>query len=430
MADPFRLSKDVINEISATGNKLKNKLKPKSKRKPKQKEDVQEDPYTKEIVEDLFIGNLHHMSTGGPHARNVHVWTMFVSTSPFEIIPPKSVAKVTYHLHETFSPRKIPVTEPPFYLQRRGWGYFDVRADIELKVVQDGTNNNNNNGKAKKGKVLKTRHGIHFGLPMVCHSVTKNQMPYLSYSIILQKLVIQQSKSYFLTPQMRKRLNANKRKLFVMQDQIDASNNNNSNKNKNSNSNDSNDNDEKKSEAIIDKPDDPDSDYSDDDTAVTTTDTKNDNNDNTKEAPKQLKRYLTRMLKRGIVSKRWDDIPRQTIESQIVPQALIVQILSNLKYATIPIDICRVIAYYATTQCIEFSNDEIFSQIPQLTHVRVVDCHFQTIVISEPISTLSIERSTNCEIYFNSVERCVCINKTNNILFMFDKYFGLISDCI
>ena len=44
----------------------------------------------------------------------------------------KYIKSVTYHLHPTFKPPKIVVTEAPFLLSRVGWGYFEVTMDIEF----------------------------------------------------------------------------------------------------------------------------------------------------------------------------------------------------------------------------------------------------------------------------------------------------------
>ena len=43
------------------------------------------------------------------------------------------VESVTYHLHPTFKPSVIKVTQAPFLLSRIGWGYFEVEIDIVFK---------------------------------------------------------------------------------------------------------------------------------------------------------------------------------------------------------------------------------------------------------------------------------------------------------
>ena len=45
----------------------------------------------------------------------------------------KFIKSVTYHLHPTFKPSVIKVTEAPFLLSRVGWGYFEVEMDVEFQ---------------------------------------------------------------------------------------------------------------------------------------------------------------------------------------------------------------------------------------------------------------------------------------------------------
>lgn len=40
------------------------------------------------------------------------------------------VESVIYHLHPTFKVNKIAVKEPPFKLNRAGWGYFEIKAEV------------------------------------------------------------------------------------------------------------------------------------------------------------------------------------------------------------------------------------------------------------------------------------------------------------
>ena len=181
-----------------------------------------------ELKEELYIGNLHHQSR---HHRNNHCWTMFISKSPTDVVPPITVKCVTYHLHQTFRPNIVTIHEPPFYLARRGWGYFTVKADITFKseyypsstdsklhqkdpnhssndqksnnndssLIQesfDGNhyyesgvthyiNPNRQNKKKKKKKIdikglttIRAVHSIHFGCPIATHHV-KTMLPYL-----------------------------------------------------------------------------------------------------------------------------------------------------------------------------------------------------------------------------------------------------------
>lgn len=132
-----------------------------------------------ELCEELYIGNLHRLAAA--HHRNNHCWTMFVSSSPCDVVPPVSVMSVTWHLHETFRPRRVIKKDPPFYLSRRGWGYFNVQADITLKPEFY----------SKYGDhpiVIRAVHSIHFGSPLMTHHLQTN-MPYLVTSPALQQLL-------------------------------------------------------------------------------------------------------------------------------------------------------------------------------------------------------------------------------------------------
>ena len=177
---------------------------------------VKIDPDDIELKEELYIGNLHHQSR---HHHNNHCWTMFISKSPTDVVPPITIKCVTYHLHQTFRPSIITVKEPPFYLARRGWGYFIVKADITFKseyypstistqndidpVSENKSDTNNdevtefagvsyyvnprhkkNKGKKKKKidikglTTIRTAHSIHFGSPIATHHV-QTLFPYL-----------------------------------------------------------------------------------------------------------------------------------------------------------------------------------------------------------------------------------------------------------
>lgn len=85
------------------------------------------------------FGNTHEevknpkpAKSGGPNTKNSHRWCMFVSLqNPEETA--RYIKSVTYHLHPTFKPNKIKVTEPPFLLSRVGWGWFEVEMDLEFQ---------------------------------------------------------------------------------------------------------------------------------------------------------------------------------------------------------------------------------------------------------------------------------------------------------
>lgn len=79
----------------------------------------------------LFIGNLHSIDDDAQ--RNKHKWQMFVSTSKESLIPPRTIEKVEYTLHDTFRNPVREKTESPFYLNAKGYGEFMVKARIQFK---------------------------------------------------------------------------------------------------------------------------------------------------------------------------------------------------------------------------------------------------------------------------------------------------------
>uniref|UniRef100_A0A7S3HWI0 YEATS domain-containing protein n=1 Tax=Favella ehrenbergii TaxID=182087 RepID=A0A7S3HWI0_9SPIT len=58
---------------------------------------------------------------------------MFMSLSNDVEETAKFIKSVTYHLHPTFKPSVIKVSEAPFLLSRLGWGYFDVEMEVEFQ---------------------------------------------------------------------------------------------------------------------------------------------------------------------------------------------------------------------------------------------------------------------------------------------------------
>ena len=58
---------------------------------------------------------------------------MFMAFNDNKDITQKYIKSVTYHLHPTFTPSKIKVTEAPFLLSRIGWGYFTIQMDVEFQ---------------------------------------------------------------------------------------------------------------------------------------------------------------------------------------------------------------------------------------------------------------------------------------------------------
>ena len=58
---------------------------------------------------------------------------MFIAFNDDKDLTAKYIKSVTYHLHPTFKPSVIKVTEAPFLLSRVGWGWFDIPMDIEFQ---------------------------------------------------------------------------------------------------------------------------------------------------------------------------------------------------------------------------------------------------------------------------------------------------------
>ena len=67
-----------------------------------------------------------------PSKQNIHRWAMFVAFNDNKDETARYIKSVTYHLHPTFRPNKIKVSEAPFLLSRLGWGYFPVEFDVEF----------------------------------------------------------------------------------------------------------------------------------------------------------------------------------------------------------------------------------------------------------------------------------------------------------
>ena len=65
-----------------------------------------------------------------------HRWRLFVRGSEGEEDGGSlnAVEKVVFHLHEDYDPASIEVRQPPFHVERVGWGVFDAKAEIHLKA--------------------------------------------------------------------------------------------------------------------------------------------------------------------------------------------------------------------------------------------------------------------------------------------------------
>jgi len=60
---------------------------------------------------------------------------MFIK-SDTEVNLKEFIESVTYHLHPTFLPPSCTVTDPPYQIDRLGWGIFQIGIDIKLKSGQ------------------------------------------------------------------------------------------------------------------------------------------------------------------------------------------------------------------------------------------------------------------------------------------------------
>ncbi|KAH0009053.1 hypothetical protein KCU78_g10928, partial [Aureobasidium melanogenum] len=77
----------------------------------------------------LCIGNSHKLISPTPESsHNVHQWTFFVRPSRTDII-----SSVEIQLHPTFRPPHIHLSQPPFEIRRKGWGYFVITTHVILK---------------------------------------------------------------------------------------------------------------------------------------------------------------------------------------------------------------------------------------------------------------------------------------------------------
>lgn len=58
----------------------------------------------------------------------MHLWNFFVRPSRTDII-----AAVEIQLHPTFRPPHVRLTQAPYEVQRKGWGYFVITTHVVLK---------------------------------------------------------------------------------------------------------------------------------------------------------------------------------------------------------------------------------------------------------------------------------------------------------
>eukprot|EP00741_Cyanophora_paradoxa_P021175 tig00021339_g20438.t1 len=86
----------------------------------------------------LQVGNFHQMLPQGQGTPgNVHQWACFVRLSdgphgiPDERVP-DYIARVDFLLHPTFRQRLVSLSDPPFVVQRVGWGYFSIPITVHF----------------------------------------------------------------------------------------------------------------------------------------------------------------------------------------------------------------------------------------------------------------------------------------------------------
>ncbi len=88
----------------------------------------------------VALGNTHTLLQAHPATGDTwHQWTLFLSLcgtdAPHHAAPSldEVVDKCVFHLHPTFRPASVTVQEPPFTLTRKGWGTFQVSAEVHFK---------------------------------------------------------------------------------------------------------------------------------------------------------------------------------------------------------------------------------------------------------------------------------------------------------
>jgi len=77
-----------------------------------------------------------------------HRWALYIRGEKGETEGPalSMIDKVIFHLHESFNPPSVEVSQAPFEIEEVGWGVFDVKAEIHLKT----------------GGVIRTQHSLCF----------------------------------------------------------------------------------------------------------------------------------------------------------------------------------------------------------------------------------------------------------------------------
>ena len=117
------------------------------------------------------IGNTHEdvknpkPANSNKEVKNSHRWTMYVSMANGNAEESNAYIKsVTYHLHPTFKPAVVKVTQAPFLIARVGWGYFDIKVVVEYHPQY-------------KLKNETFEHELNFNQPNTCRNVVVEVSP-------------------------------------------------------------------------------------------------------------------------------------------------------------------------------------------------------------------------------------------------------------
>jgi len=84
----------------------------------------------------LQIGNTHtsipedqaEESKITPGVKLLHEWTLYVRGTDLAFVD-----KVVFNIHHSFTPNVITVTNAPFEITRKGWGFFNTKVEIHYK---------------------------------------------------------------------------------------------------------------------------------------------------------------------------------------------------------------------------------------------------------------------------------------------------------
>jgi len=92
---------------------------------------LNEKPSIFQLPDQIIIGNTHE-SINTNSDKNSHKWVIYVKAANGVNLE-SYIENVEFHLHPTFSPPSITVTEPPYSISRLGWGTFTIKVIINWK---------------------------------------------------------------------------------------------------------------------------------------------------------------------------------------------------------------------------------------------------------------------------------------------------------